>query len=291
VNLAEAKTTTKAPLLSVYGYTDHRRYLFDYYQMRKDALRGYSYRAFSRAAGFSSPNYIKLVVDGQRNLSRQSIEKLVRALGLSAPMAAYFRHLVVMNLAKTDDEKQLHFEAMKRLVPQAKRRELAPGAVAYLSHWIYPVVREMALLPGFNGDPLWISRRINHAVGLNEINDALNFLRREGFLRQVNGRYEAVDNLVISSDEVRSLAVRNYHRQMLGCAVEALDVVAMEEREYGALTTILPKAAIPELKHRLKSFRQELHTWALQVSESERGDTVIQLNFQMFPFSKGGGDQ
>jgi len=205
-------------------------------------------------------------------------------------MAGYFRDLVLMNQAKSDEEKKTHFEAMKRWIPQAKRRELEPSAAKYLSHWLYPVVREMSLLPGFNGDPHWLVRRLNHSAGVAEVKEALSFLRDEGFLGQdASGQYTATDNLVISSDEVRSLAVRDYHRQMLDCARSALESVPIEEREFGALTTILPKAAIPELKHRLKEFRKELHAWAIQVADSEPGDSVVQLNFQMFPFNKTEG--
>jgi len=56
------KTTARSPdgkratTLSVYGYTDYRAYLRNFYDMRKESERGYSYRAFSKAAGFSSPN-------------------------------------------------------------------------------------------------------------------------------------------------------------------------------------------------------------------------------------------
>ena len=40
----------------------------------------FSYRYFSRVAGFSSPNFLKLVAEGQRNLSPKSIAKFAKKL-------------------------------------------------------------------------------------------------------------------------------------------------------------------------------------------------------------------
>ena len=50
---------------------------------RKDGKRGYSYRAFSKAAGFSSPNVLKLVIEGKRNIGPEAVENFITALGLS----------------------------------------------------------------------------------------------------------------------------------------------------------------------------------------------------------------
>jgi uncharacterized protein (TIGR02147 family) len=92
--------------------------------------------------------------------------------------------------------------------------------------------------------------------------------------------------MVLSSDEVRSLAIRNYHRQMLDQAKESLENLPIEEREFGALTFVLPEAALAELKYKLKTFRRDMHTWAMQVAEEQGGDIVVQLNAQMYPHTK-----
>ncbi len=277
------------PTLSVYGYTDFRAYLKDYYAFRKDGRRGYSYRSFSKAAGFSSPNFLKLVIEGQRNVGPEALENFVRALRFKPQMADYFRALVRMNQAKTDEEKQHWFEELRRLIPNAKRRLLEAEGLKYLSHWLYPVIREMVSLPEFRDDPYWIARRINGPATIPEISSALQFLKKEGYIqRRDDGTWEQQDNMVISSDEVKSLAIRNYHRQMVDLAKETLDILPVEEREFGALTFILPEEALDELKFRLKSFRQELHSWAVQAAQDTRKDTVVQLNFQMFPHTKRG---
>ena len=275
-------------VLSVFGYTDFRLYLKDYYDFRKASERGYSYRAFSKAAGFSSPNFLKLIIDGARNVSKDATQKIVGAINLSGPMAGYFNSLVNFNQAKNDDDKRKHYEKMQTLMPHAKKRDLNKEAVTYLSNWIFPLIREMVSLPDFRDDPYWVARRISRPVSHREIVEALQFLKDNEFvIKNEDGQWLAVDNFVISSDEVRRLAIRNYHRQMLSGAEDALERLDLDQREFGALTFNLPPSAIAELKHRLKKFRDEINDWTAAVTNDSNPDRVVQLNFQMYELTKG----
>lgn len=272
---------------SIYGYTNYREYLAAFYEAKKNSRRGYSYRQFSQQAGFTSPNYLKLVIDGQRNLSPQSVEQFIDALNLSAPMAAYFRCLVSLNQAEDDEEKTELFQKLMRLTPAARRYELEADAMEYIQNWIYPVLREMVQNGEFRDDPYWIERRLNGRSDIREITNALNFLRTRGFIhKDAQGKYQVKDDVVISSDEVRSLAVRTYHRRALEQAITMLEDLPMTQREYGALIFQLPESSLPELKQKLKEFRKDLHQWALDKAKEDPDSVVIQCNFQMYPQSK-----
>ncbi len=282
------ENSTKKFKLSIFGFTDYRIYLKDYYQFRKESERGYSYRAFSKAAGFTSPNFLKLVIEGERNVSAQAIPQFCKALHLEGASAEYFTALVRMNQAKNDEEKDQCFAILQKLTPHHKRRDLHSEGHRYLSHWLYPTLREMILLNDFQEDPYWISRRLLGSASPSEVSGALSFLLQEGFVRrdEKTGKLELEDNMVFSSDEVRSLAIRNYHRQMLECAKNALEKLPMEQREFGAITFVLPESSLEELKYRLKKFRDDLHNWAIQAASGGKGDSVVQLNIQMFPQAK-----
>jgi uncharacterized protein (TIGR02147 family) len=290
-----AATKIKSPppdkVLSVYQYTNFREYLRDYYDFRKSGERGYSYRAFSKAAGFSSPNFLKLLIDGQRNVSPAATEKLIVGLRLNESSARFFRELVKFNQSKNDQVKHAHYLKMQELSPNARKRNLEENTVKYLSNWIYPLIREMVTLPDFRDDPYWIERRIRRSISHQEIIEALSFLKEKKFIRKnPDNTWEALDNLVISSDEIQSLAIRNYHRQMLNGAMSALQELPLEQREFGAITFNLPPEAVAELKHRLKKFRTEISEWTAalcQEQNEELSSQVVQLNFQMYELTKG----
>lgn len=282
----QENSNSQERVLSIYGYTNFRTYLRDYYDFRKDSQRGYSYRAFSKAAGFTSPNILKLVIDGERNISPEATLKFAKALNIKGQMSEYFATLVKMNQARSDTDKEYYFSILQKLTPQAKKRDLNSESHKYLSHWLYPVIREMTALTEFRDDPYWISRRIYGKASINEISQAIQFLLQEGFVEKIDGKLVNKDNMVLSSDEVRSLSIRNYHRQMLDQAKESLENIPVEEREFGAVTFSIPESAIVELKYKLKQFRRDLHTWAMQVTEDKGGELIIQVNAQMYPHTK-----
>ena len=57
----------------LYTYLDYRAYLRDYYEAAKEHTTYMSFRYLSHRAGFKSPNYVKLVMDGDCNLSSKGV--------------------------------------------------------------------------------------------------------------------------------------------------------------------------------------------------------------------------
>ncbi len=78
----------------IYTYIDYRKFLKDFYHFKKSGIRRFSYRSFSEKAGFSSPNFIKLVIDGRKNLGKESIPKLCKAMEPNKKQTEYFSYLV-----------------------------------------------------------------------------------------------------------------------------------------------------------------------------------------------------
>ena len=90
-----------AAALDVFAYLDFRAFLRDYYNARNTTGRGFSYRSFSRRAGLKSPNYLKLVIDGERDLSADMAERFGHACGLKQDELRYFVDLVAFGQATT----------------------------------------------------------------------------------------------------------------------------------------------------------------------------------------------
>ena len=88
----------------VMQYSDFREFLRDFYQERKPY--GFSFREFSKLAGYSSPVFLKLVIEGKANLSERGTERVANATGLVGADVEYFRILVAMNQSKKAEEKK-----------------------------------------------------------------------------------------------------------------------------------------------------------------------------------------
>ncbi|MBD3316782.1 MAG: TIGR02147 family protein [Chitinivibrionales bacterium] len=127
----------------LFEHMNYREYLADYYAEKKARRACYSYRLFSRKAGFASPNFLKLVIEGQRNLSKDSVFKFSKALGFNKREAEYFENLVFFNQSKTLEEKNAYLSNLMRFRGRVDPAKIERSEYAYFSQWYHPVIREL----------------------------------------------------------------------------------------------------------------------------------------------------
>jgi uncharacterized protein (TIGR02147 family) len=252
----------------------------------------FSYRYFSRIAGFSSPNFLKLVAEGKRNLSPQSIGKFARGLGLDHKEQETFETLVLLSQAETDAERMRYFARLKRRTSGRKAARLEEAQYKVYSLWYALPIREMLLLQDFVEDPAWIGQRLRPQVRPSDVKIALELLEEVGLVvRDVETNKLMPQSPKISTGpRVRSMAVRNYHRAMLEHAAAALDQIAVEDRDVTSLTLVLTHSDYEEFRARIERFRRELLDLADEKAaqrENAVGE-VYQVGFQLFPLTRAG---
>ena len=272
----------------IYEYTDYRMFLAAYYKAAKENTRSFSYRYFSRKAGYNSPNFLKLVIEGKRNISSDSIGRFSDALKLNASQKRFFRYLVEFCQAETVEEKNTAFDkvASSRRFRQAKRLERA--YFLYLSRWFYVAIRELSARPDFQDDPNWIATQLLPTIKPSEAQQALDALTELGLLvEDEDGRLTRGETSVTTGHEVRSLGIANYHRQMLQRAAESMTLVDQRYRDISALTVCISPEAIAEFKERIHSFRETM----LDLGDRDENPLcVYQLNLQFFPLTRAHED-
>lgn len=269
--------------IDVFAYLDYRAFLRDYYLWGKE--RGWlSFRAFSRRAGLRSPNYLKLVMDGERSITDAMATRFAAALGLTQESATYFCDLVRFKQAKTVAERS---KLLQKLTGHQRYREIRPldaAHAAYHSNWYLPAVRELAARRDFREDPAWIARTLWPAITFEQAQRALDTLLELGLLvRDEQGDLRQGDPLLSTGAEVTSLNVARFHQAMLERASAAIETVPAEERDISSLTLCLGVDGIRRLKERLRAFRREL----LELSAVEADPKqVVQLSLALFPLSR-----
>jgi uncharacterized protein (TIGR02147 family) len=276
----EANARRRCPI-DVFRYLDYRAFLADFYKAKK--RRGFSYRAFSRATGLGAPNYLKLVIAGERNLTPAMAERFASSCGLAGEPAAYFQHLVEFNQAKTATERNRSYERLAgfRRYRQVQKLELAHAA--YHSTWYLPVIRELCSSPAFREDPEWLASVLRPAIKPNEAKHALELLLELGLLeRDADGRLQQSSPVVSTGAQTRHMNIRNYHVEMLRRATDAIESVPAKERDISSLTLCLAPDGLERFKQRIADFQRELIELAEQ--ETDRSQAV-QVNFQLFPLS------
>lgn len=269
---------------SVYEYIDYRLFLRDHFEASKKQKPQYSYRYFARKAGVASANFLQLVMQGKRNLGPASVESFARALKLDAREASFFADLVALGQAETLAERNRAFERVAANRRFRAARRLDGPFFEYLTHWYYPVVRELAARADFSEEPRWIAAQILPRITPDQARGALATLEQLGLLvRDAQGALVRGDPSLTTGHEVRSVVIPAYHRQMIERAGHAVDNVPPEERDISALTVCVRAASLADLKDRVHRFREEMMERCDTETEPER---VYQLCIQLFPLSR-----
>lgn len=272
-----------SPAPDVFVYHDYRAFLGDWYASRK-ALGRVSYRSFARRAGIGSPSYLKLVVDGERNLSDEMADRFAQACSLGDDARGFFCELVRFNQAASHDERGA---AYARLRSFRRYRELHPLEVArdeYHSCWYLPAIREMVLRADFRDDPAWVAEQLVPSIKPSEAARAIETLIELGLLVRAGGRLvQGSAALVASADVPASMHLRNYHRQMIARAAEALDTLPRDRRDVSSVTLAVDEATAERIADAIVGFRRQLLELSALSHEPTR---VVQVNIQLFPLTR-----
>jgi uncharacterized protein (TIGR02147 family) len=271
-------------LPSVYDYIDFRAFLRDHFAASKRLLPQYSFRYFARRAGMSSSNFLKLVMDGKRNVGPTALEGFVRAMKLSDKEASFFRDLVALAQAETVAERNRAFERVSANLRFRRARRLEGPLFKYLSRWYYPAIRELAARHDFREDAKWVGKQLLPPISTRQAKSALKTLEDLGLLvRDEDGKLVRGEPSLTTGHEVRSVVIPAYHRQMIERAAWAVDEVPPEERDVSAQTVCIRSSSLADLKDRIHRFREEMLERCDSEEEPER---VYQLCIQLFPLSR-----
>ncbi len=271
-------------MADIFTYMDYRNYLKDVFEELKRERSSFSHRQFASAAGFRSSNFVLLVMQGKRNLSSEATIKISKALKLKKKESEFFENLVRFNQAKTDDERNFYYGRIFENREYLISRPLEKGQYEYYSNWYVPVIREMLLMSDFQEDPAWIADHVDPRITESEAKAALDLLLDLGLIvRDESGRLKQNSPHLFSGDDVASLAIANFQREMMGMAARSIDSHRMFEREIGSLTFAVSKKKLDAAKKMIREFRSKMAGF---LAESEGADAVYQFNFQLFNVSK-----
>jgi uncharacterized protein (TIGR02147 family) len=269
---------------SVFEYIDYRRFLKDFYEDAKKTRKYFSYRFFALRAGVNAPILLKMVIDGKRNLTRSTIDKFIKGVGLKEKEAVFFRNLVLFNQAKSSLEKQEHYRVLKSMVDMVPQHLVEDDHFDYYDKWYYSAIREGICQHDYKDDWETVAKCIHPQISAQDAKQAAEWLISHGLIAKLeNGKYEQTHKAITTRSEVKSMAVRNFNRVMIRLAERSLDDFPVEERYTSGITVGLTKEAYDIIVSEIEGFRDRV---VKIVDSLEVSDGVYQLNIQMFPLMR-----
>lgn len=263
-------------------YLDYRIFLHDYYEEQK-AISSFSWRSFSKLAGFSSSAYLKLVCDGKTRLSKVGAVRVAAGLKFSKIQTEYFCTLVHYCDSDNAVEKKADLKKLQDIAKNSKVRIVGSDACKYFESWWNPVLRELVtLMPGATA--LQISNMLYGGVTRVDVQEALDFLVEAGFLMRVStNTYEQTDMAISGASEAIPKAIRSMHKHMAILAANMIDSLPKSERNVSGLTIAANKHTYERVVNELNICRKKI---ASIVTNAEDANRIYRVNLQMFPVTK-----
>ena len=294
-----------APIIE---YIDYRKYIRDFYEERKAGRFGFSWGAFAKLAGFSSPVFLQYVCEGKKNLSENTAPQVATAMGLAGYETNFFQLLVAFDNAKNAESKKKALDAITELSRIHKVRSVAADEYDFFKSWKNALIRELApAMPG--ATPRQMAGATRRHVTTNEVNEILEFLQQTGHLaKDENGNYHQQDrSLKMSPSSIRSAVAHDLQLQMAELAVDAfyygihdgvVRVVSRngvelnrvsaqvyenaEDRNITGLTIGITRENYERIVAELAECRRRIVAIA---TETDKTDEVYRLNMQLFPLT------
>lgn len=272
-------------------YMDYRKLLEDFYnfkrEMTKKDLRPYSYAMFSAAANIKSPNYLRMIIEGKRNLSPDMMGKFAKAMGMSKDETTDFKMLVLYNQSSDPAERNMLLKdlADHRVNMKLKSGEIDRKTWEKIPSWITWILYSMIDQEGvkFNMDNL--RDLLRKKASTEEIQQALRSLidTKEVELNETTGALHKTRSLIDSPEEIPVALVRKLQSQLMYLGMESLFQDSPTEREFGTATLTLTQGEFEELRFKLRQMRKAVQKENSVKRMTSKGERVYQLNLQLFP--------
>ena len=269
--------------ISIFEFDDYFELLKALIEVRKSQGLPFSFRWFSQKAGFTSPNYLHLVLSKKRHLSADAALKVTEIFRLNPRESEYFKLLVDFNKAKTPTARSEIGQQMLQLRSKSRTQYLEKSQMSYYLSWRNIAIRECLLL---NSQGLKIedigplvfphptSKEVQQTL---EVLAALNLVKKNA-----DNLWIAEGGNISSGDRVASSALVTYHLQMMDLAKESIDRFLPQERDISNVSVPLSKNNFEKIRKMIQEVRAE----ALRLSaEDNQSDMVAQINFQLFPLA------
>ena len=279
------KTGMKEAMVNVFEYQNYRDYLRAYYNELKATKKSFSYRSFSKLAGINTSSFLFHVIQGKKNLTKNTIVKISGAIGLNKAESDYFENLVFFNQSETINEKTYYYSRLIEVRRPVLIESVDKDRYDYFSKWYHSVIREVVTFFNFQDDFQLLGKFLIPSVSEREARESIQLLERLGFIeKDHDGLYHQTSSLIAAKPGLPdSFIIQKFQIEMLSVAMKAYDQVSLQERISTSTTFSISQKTFELLKLRTREFQREIMELAKIDNEQNR---AYQITVNMFPVSK-----
>lgn len=264
---------------------DYRDFLKSYYDKRKEEMPFYSYRMMGDKLGLDS-SYLYRVLQKKQHLPAHALPAAKDILALTGRSAEYFDLLYSAAVSK-DKGKREELMAKALALRDVDRHSLEAAELKVLRNWWILAVRAYLDMNGGVVNVKQIAHDICPPITEAQAEEAIEILKEVGLVKKLaSGKLALTEAHLTASGPEKASAVREFQKQVLGLASDALDTVPVAERNISTLTLSVDQSCFDDLGDMLREFRRLVQK---RVDEVKNSDRVMQMSMAFYPVARKGG--
>lgn len=262
---------------SIYDYGDHKNFLKDWFAERKSSVSGFSYEKFSAMAGLGSPNYMKLVIEGRRNLTVANIHLVAEALDLNFDETQFFEVLTLLSQSKGEAELAYYKKRAKELRQLKPKKGFSLKSTDLIAAWYFPAI--VVCLDGCEVKQAAQMIVKKTKLNLPQVHQVIELMRKSRLLSEAEGKYKVEFSHFVAQDKkATSEQNKKFLADQLKISQAVFDKNYTKGPKFFAHTFTVGKNSFSTYAEKIHAFIESLTA----ESNSEPADEILQLNIQFF---------
>ncbi|MGE3609534.1 MAG: DUF4423 domain-containing protein [Bacteriovoracaceae bacterium] len=230
----------------------------------------YSLRAYARDLGMH-PSTLSQVMKGNRPLPLRNSPGVINSLKLGPKDKTLFMESLYRRKTSLDNIE---------IEPLDERFMLDESYYKTLAEWEHFAVLELYEIANFKATTEDIAKKLK--ITLNRAEVVVNNLLNSGLLKiDEAGNLERTHSAVKTTEDVKSQALIESHKETLTMGINKLEEVEIELRDFSSTTVAIDLEKLMEAKTIIREFRQKM---SALLKDGHKTD-LYQLAIQFFPLT------
>ena len=240
----------------------------------------YSLRAFARDLSIS-PSTLSEFMRGRTKVSIARIKEISKKINLSEDHTRHWIDLIHCRYSRTLEEKK------SAEVNIQLRRKKSKKYLDLISYNLIAGWESFALLELLGLDKKYNSSDLEQKLDISsdQLNKLIENLNRLNLIRWESDRWLPQDEDTFVGEDIKSEALRKYHKSVLKKAFQAIDAQSLDRRELRSTVFGLRKKDLPKIKAELNEMWVQLISKYTYVDQK---DSVYCFSMQLFDLLKDG---
>lgn len=268
---------------NVYVYHDFVKFLNDWLVFLRKTRSDFSLRNLAKQSTIAL-GYMNMILKRERSMSEKAFLKIVSNLHLNSDEEKYLNLLRIVDQTEDSNARLQAVSEMMKIKKYKFNNQKENRTYEYLTKWYFVAVYEMFNLDNFECDAKWIRTKLRKKLSLAEIEQAIDFLKANNFVKQnPNGTWSQSNAHLDCTEGIFKVSLAEFHKQMLELAHESIYAAKASERFIMGQTMTISKSDFEKIKQIIQNSVASIN----EVNSGAASKTeVYHIEIAAFPLSE-----